>query len=504
MSRRHKNYEVLPALSVRGAELRSSLRIVTIGWMFGSVWMISIGGATMLNLGYLAGFTELHWGVLAATMYASTLAQLPASWLIERTGLRKSQFMRAATVSRAMWIVVGLAPVLLLWLPAEQSIRTTVAWSVLGVILLSRVLDSVGVPAWINWMADLIPSRIRGRMFAKRAFYSLICQVAATVSIGLILDAVISTDMRTELKQLRVGAAELPSLVWVLLAIFTFAGIVGVIDIRLFGRVREIVRKRPPAPIGLWQVLREPLCDRQFIHFAGSFATMAFGTAMSMPFFALACQRYLDFNNLQTMVILAVCPPVGSLLSSNLWGGYIDRHGRRPVLILNMIGTGLVVWCWVFLPPGRPLLAMLAMIMAGVVWQGLLMARLNMELSIADEKGRSTYSAALNVLTAFTGTLGGLAGGLIAGAVRGWTLHAGPLQFGHYHVMFALCGVFRIFGVLWLLRMEDPGAKPVSVLARQVAASVLYSAPVNLVRPIRRIGRPSGWLRRSRRWNRKQ
>ena len=41
---RAKAYDVLPALSVRGKELRASLRIVTLGWMFGSVWMASTNG----------------------------------------------------------------------------------------------------------------------------------------------------------------------------------------------------------------------------------------------------------------------------------------------------------------------------------------------------------------------------------------------------------------------------------------------------------------------------
>jgi MFS family permease len=254
----------------------------------------------------------------------------------------------------------------------------------------------------------------------------------------------------------------------------------------------------------LWQIIREPMADRQFICFAGAFATMAFGTAMSMPFFALACQRHLNFNNLETMVVLAVCPPIGSLFSSKLWGAAIDRYGRKPVLILNMIGTGLVVWGWVLLPPERPIAAGLMMVLAGVVWQGLLMARLNMELSLADEKGRSTYSAALNVMVALTGTLGGVVGGLIAGAVKGWTWQIGPFSFVHYHVMFCLTGAFRIFAVGWLLRMEDRGAKPVSMLARQVAVSVLFSAPVTLIRPIRRLGRPGGWLRRQGRWNGRQ
>ena len=496
MAKLDKKSDVLPALSVRGPELRTSLRIVNVGWMFGSVWMVAIGGATMLNLGYLAGFTELHWGLLSATMFASTLAQLPASWLIERTGLRKGQFVRAGTVSRALWALVGLAPVALLLAGPSPGLRTFIAWAVLVIIFSSRVLDHMGAPAWINWMADLIPPRLRARLFARRAVYSLICQGAATVAIGLLLDAVIPRETRVQLKQLQVTASQIPALVWTLLAIFTVAGIVGVIDIRLFRRVREIVRKRPPAPISIWQVVREPLGDRQFRHFAGGFAIMAFGTAMAMPFFALAAQRHLHFDNLQTMLVLAVCPPVGSLLSSRFWGGAIDRWGRRPILVLCMMGVAMVPVGWLFLPPRMPMLAGLHNVFSGIVWQGLNMARLNMELSFADAKGRSTYTAAMNVSIALTGTLGGILGGILAGTIKGWTTTLGPLTFGHYHVMFMLCGLFRMIGAGALLRMTDAQAKPVAYVARQMAVSVLLSAPMNLIRPITRLRLPGGWLRR--------
>ncbi len=496
MAKPDRNFEVLPALSVRGPALRSSLRVVTVGWMFGSVWMVAIGGASMLNLGYLAGFTELHWGILSATMFASTLAQLPASWLIERTGLRKSQFMGSVTVSRALWILVGLAPVGLYLAGPNRLLRMLVAWGILAVIFLSRILDHVGSPAWINWMADLIPPRLRARLFARRAVYSLICQLGATVAIGIALDAVVPVPTRVQLKALRVTASQVPALVWVLGGIFILAGIVGIIDIRLFGRVREIVRKRPLSPVGLWEVLREPMGDSQFRRFAGGFAIAAFGTAMAMPFFALAAQSHLYLNNLETMLALAVCPPVGSLLSSRFWGSAIDRFGERPILVLTMAGVAMIPVGWLALPPRAPMLAGLVNVYSGVVWQGLNMARLNVELDLADAKGRSTYTAAMNVLIALTGTLGGVVGGILAGAVKGWTATLGPLSFSHYHVMFALAAVFRLVAAGSLLRIADPQAKPVAFVARQMAMSVLLSAPMNLIRPISRLRLPGGWLRR--------
>ncbi|MFW6146379.1 MAG: hypothetical protein ACOC7R_03500 [Planctomycetota bacterium] len=63
-------------------------------------------------------------------------------------------------------------------------------------------------------------------------------------------------------------------------------------------------------------------------------------------------------------------------------------------------------------------------------------------------------------------------------------------------MMFTLATVFRLVGAGSLLRMADPTARPVAYVARQVAVSVLLTAPMTLVRPIVRVRLPGGWLRR--------
>ena len=73
---RQKSFDELPALAVRGRSLRHSLRLVTMAWMFGIVWMSLITGSQMTNFQRLMGFGYWSFGIMSAIPYAATLAQL--------------------------------------------------------------------------------------------------------------------------------------------------------------------------------------------------------------------------------------------------------------------------------------------------------------------------------------------------------------------------------------------------------------------------------------------
>jgi len=93
MSWRSKSYEVLPALSVRGRELRTSLRFVTVAWMFGIVWMVGVGGSQMRSFCRMLGFGDFAFGVMNAAPWLAGFMQIVATIIIERTGLKKYHFI---------------------------------------------------------------------------------------------------------------------------------------------------------------------------------------------------------------------------------------------------------------------------------------------------------------------------------------------------------------------------------------------------------------------------
>lgn len=479
---RAKAYDVLPALSVRGKELRASLRIVTLGWMFGSVWMASTNGSTMINFGYLAHFNGFHWGLLASLGFAATLMQLPASYVIERTGLRKIQFMYAMTTGRLMWLLMGLMPIAMLILRPE-----IVAIIAMALIFISGSLNSFGITAWTTWMSDLIPPRIRGRYFARRNMYTVLVQIIVTLGVGVLLDrvivhgAIISVDTQ-------------PRLVWTLAIIFLVAGMFGAMDILSFRRVREVVRTVPRQRMSLREIFAEPLRNKRFVHYVGCWATLTFATSLSGPFFGLTCQRHLGFGNVWTNIITMVCGSVGGIISSRMWGSLVDRWGRRPTLLVGITASILTVWGWLLIPPIPPLTYMVLIVtfVGGEVWTGISLAETSLRMSFTDKGGRSTYIAAAGVIIAVAGMLGGQVGGLIVYLADKFGMHVqiGPFVFISYHLVFFLSGIFRAVSLLWLVDMPDPGSRPTGQMVREMGGQAYQNFTTAVSLPIRLVSWP--------------
>ena len=490
---RSRTYDELPALAVRREELRRTLRTTTIAWMYGIVWMSCTMGSHVPVFSKMLGFTNWHFGLMAAVPFIGTLAQLAASVQIERTGLRKYQFLFFGSAHRLLYIAVGLIP-LVFWMMGWPLPSRFAVWAMLLILLASAVCNAISTPAWMTWMGDLIPKRVRGRYFANRALYSRPIQFIVAIALGVGLDLVtrqgpgIPDDV----------AGEQPVLLWVICAIFAVSGVFGLIDVLIFCRVREVLptvkKPRPPAfrldhlgpvPVGvagklsygvraagsfLRQMLLEPLVrDRVFRHYVGYGATIQFAMTLPGYFFWRNGLENLGFSKLAMNVLFLVISPILGLIGAQAWGRLIDRWGRRPVLFLStaLVSLSAVPWFlafremtapgwaldaanwvlshvgglfgrpdWFAFTPGMPvgayLTVLLATLFGGIGWTGIMLAQNAVVLGFSDGHGRSKYVAASAVLIAIGGVLGGVAGGWVAWKLEYFAWNAHPLLVGPF------------------------------------------------------------------------
>jgi hypothetical protein len=320
---RQKSFDELPALSVRGRSLRDSLRLVTMAWMFGIVWMSLITGSQMTNFQRLMGFGYWSFGIMSAIPYAATLAQLVVAVVIERTGLRKSLFIPFAAVHRLLWIVIAALPVFFKPGPMAAAIF-------LLTYAASCILAQASTPPWWNWMGDLIPRRIRGRYFATRTLWTVPLQMLTALAAGYLLDKLMIEG------QPLTRAAQ-PALLRAICIMFAVAGAIGTVDILLFFRVREIVS--PPLIQGQagqsrldWAgvvrtVLVEPvrvvtgsLRDKAFRRYAFYAATMAFSISVADQFYWLNALEVIKLSRLGTNFVFLVAGSLSAMLLARPWG----------------------------------------------------------------------------------------------------------------------------------------------------------------------------------------
>ncbi|NQU76110.1 MAG: hypothetical protein HQ546_07355, partial [Planctomycetes bacterium] len=137
------------------------------------------------------------------------------------------------------------------------------------------------------------------------------------------------------------------------------------------------------------------------------------------------------------------------------------------------------------------LLAGLACLIGGAAGSGIGLAQTGIVLGFADGNGRSRYVAASSVLISLGGILGGLVGGTLAETFR--SLQADPIRLGpfvwnNWHLTFAVALVARLSTMFWLVRMPDPKAAPVRLLARYLSANIYNGILTRLFYSLRVFG----------------
>src|SRR5688500_193287 len=117
---------------------------------------------------------------------------MPASWWTERTGARKRMFLTGLYTQRLLWFPIALVP---LWIVSRHGrALIDVAMGVfLLLVFLMHVAGNVGGPAWVSWMADVVPERLRGKYFSRRRQFGILTAIPAAVFAGWFLDRLSDT-----------------------------------------------------------------------------------------------------------------------------------------------------------------------------------------------------------------------------------------------------------------------------------------------------------------------
>ena len=541
LSWKDSTYEVLPALSVRGRNLRHSLRIITLAWMYGVVWMSCTTGEQVRIFAKMIGFNDFAFGLMGALPFLATFGQLNMAVLIERTGRRKMPFLSLALVHRLLWVGVAVVP--LLMGPSVAAVAV-----MLAIFGMSSFLGAMSSPPWMTWMGDLIPRRIRGRYFARRAQFSQVIQIIVVIALSLLVDYVMD-------KNLPQTIAAQPMLLWTVCGILTVGAVFGMLDIWTFRKVREVVPpsrlvNRPavftvtvPRPRWPWQLPRywltaggqavdqlllRPLRDPVFRNYVCYGATITFTMTASGWYFWRLSSETLHFSALGTNTLFMVIGPLAGTVTAGMWGRMQDVWGRRPVLIVATVGASISTLPWLFanphtpnplwlidgvnqvvgwmgglvgahgwqlltpqMPVGSYMLAVIGCIIGGVSWTGVGLAQTGVVLGFADGNGRSVYVAASSVLISIGGALGGLIGGTIAQSMHSLQdipLQLGPIIWNNWHVTIVLSLVVRVASLAWLKGMPDPGARSVKDLLRLATVNTFNTAASRFFWPLRVFG----------------
>lgn len=447
-----ENSSLIPGESPRGDQLRKSLQLVTVAWLFGAVWFATIGGAPTTQFAKAMGTTEFQFGLLSAAPFLATLISLPASIWIERTGQRKKIFFIGNYIQRVLWIPISLLP---FWLihsygPSAAKYAT---WIFLLLMFCMHGVGNLSGPAWVSWMADIVPGSLRGRYFSRRRMWGILTAVPATVLAGYLLDKLTGGP----------GASPLVMMQWCAV-IFLAATMFGVADIVLFHPVPE--PHAPPKNDSLKAHFSGPLQDRRFLWFGGYVATLMFAIAPMGTFCTLFVIERLKISNSAIQFMLLACPMLAQLCVLPAWGKAVDRMGKKPVMTIASLGLVPVGLAWCFVTRENAWLGAVLAAAGAALWAGVEIANFNFVLEMTaddDAKGGTSFVAINSVIINSAGFFGGLLWGCIAKWLT--DLHhpfsLGPMkQITYFEVLFILSAVLRLLAaVVFLPKLHEPDAR---------------------------------------------
>lgn len=429
------------AHSTTRTRLRRSLRACTAEGLVAEVVAACAGGAVLTGWAMHLGASALVTGLVVALPQMAQLLQIPAAWSTALFGHRRAC---VALVSASRLVPLPLA--LLPFLPLGGATARAV---LVGVSAVAAILGVLGNNAWVSWMSELVPRRIRGRYFGRRTALCTVGGALASGATGILLDWARPRGLT--------GAA--------LAALQVLACAGGVLTAALMLRQHDPAAGDDPRPLRLRQVavpLRDPSVRGLLVYLLGW--NLAVGVAGS--FFSLHMLQNLHMG-FALVALHGAGLAAARVLAAPLWGRLIDRLGARPVLITCAFGISTIPLIWLFPTPTRLWPLIFDAVMAGVLWGGHNLAAFALPLTVTPRRGRPFYLAAFAATAGFAFSAATAAGGALAGLLPARAVVLGrPMVSLQW--LFALSALLRFGAAFLSLRIHEPHAAGVTDLLADV------------------------------------
>ncbi len=474
--------------------LRQQLAFALYAWTFGSFWLWAITGAAMTRFSQALGLPEWGFGVLATLPFAGTLLQVPAGYLIEKFGKRKQAFLWLCGIGRLMWVVTAMIPWLL---PGAQD------WwwpTMLLLIFFSWALMQASGPAWMNWMSDVIPRRIRGRYFGVRNQIGQPIGLLTTLGIGYALNqASLVQDTHPDI------------MIKVTSAILGVAGFVGFLDILCFRFVDDPVKHHEPSPHGLMQMMLKPMKDKAFQRFLVFNFILMLAIGWVGQYIWLYLFDVLGWSDMKANVLLLGVPLILRTVSFVIWGKLIDRLGKKPVMLIVGCLSMADTIGWLVIGGGENQLGhigivyvvagYLLVLVSHTAWPGMELANFNFILDMSgggrgkDRAGGAAYVAVNSIAVGLGGVLSGLLGALVAGRLSDWRqpLPVMDIELTYHGVLLIGMAALKGVALFWLMGLHEPRAVGTRDAIRYMTTSLYSNVRQAVLMPTRMVGHAARW-----------
>lgn len=352
------------------------------------------GGTFLVAMAVLLNASNFQIGLLAALPTLTNIFQLLSIWLVQRYKNRRAISVICSFFARVPLFMIGLLPLLF---SKGTSINV-----LLFFLFFHYLFTSISGASWNSWIKDVVPEKILGAYFSRKARLTQILNVTLSLGIAMVIDYIKSHSPQYEL-----GAYAI---------MFIVGGLMGMLGVYLLARAPE--PKTTLEDQKLVALLGKPLKDRNFRNLLTFHSCYAFATSLALPFFVVYMMKTIGLS-FAWIIFLGLLAKFGSIFSLKFWGIFSDKYSNKTIIRIcaPTFITCIVSWTFAAMTKNQAVsIALLVVIhlVSGISAAGIDLAINNMAIKLAPKNEAISYISARNIVVALFAAAGPIAGGLMA------------------------------------------------------------------------------------------
>lgn len=399
--------------------------------VYAQVWITLTSGKFLTDLALLFTAGAFHLGLINAIPFLAAPAQLLGAALVSRAPTRRAVLLPAIYLCRQIWWL-ALALVLL---PLEAS---TKLWCFIGLYAVSNVAGQVAGNAWLGWLSEMIPDRLRGRVIASRN--------------GILILVAITSDFLLSQAREYFSPEHRTFYMVLLLGIASFAAMKTIYVFR--NQWEPPKPPEPPAP-PLGKILRQSFHNRAVKRLTLALVMWNMAVGVAVAFWAPHMITFLKMSFTTIFYYSLTVTTLTFFMTTFIWGHVTDRAGTLSVVVFCSVIITFIPVPWLLTTPENLKPLWIEAVMSGLAWSGFNVAIFNLPFAILPKTHRGHFFAVISSASGLGLGAGALLGGIVAEALSEMRVELFGLTFINYHVTFVMSIFLRGACVFALRRIPD-------------------------------------------------
>ena len=328
--------------------------------------------------------TPLQFSLLFAIGQVSQVFQPIGAFVTKNRTNRKSVVLTLQFLGCGMALFYGILPFI--------SFSGNTIYIFLLLFFLSVSLLSIAGNAWIGWISDVVPLRVRGRFFSNVSQSVMLTAIVVGYAFSLFIDH-FNTGVGQDF-HIRESAFFSPGNLPIGFAIVFFVAVISAFSgLGVLSRLPEKEKKiEERSAAGMFFL---PMKDSNFRRFLLYNCWWMLAVGIGAPFWQPFMMQKLRMSLFEVQIYGSI-NIAASILVVRLWGRLIDAYGNRTAMRVIILLGGLNPLVWLFVTPNNYPILYIEAITSGIMWAGAGLVATNFILSIAPNDRRQLYSGPRN------------------------------------------------------------------------------------------------------------